>query len=240
MFGSAWVGSLFTHLLVLMVLSSAAASTQTTILPTARTTLSMAVYKAIPDAFGRMHRRYLTPTVSTVAMGGVSILLYIGLVYLPRTWGDTHASLYVIADTVTALGIWIAFYYGLTGFSCAWYYRRTLLRRWRDFWMQGVIPVLGGVILWFAGGWSIWEDWDVNAPSQFTAYTSWKMPFYPHWVIGGTFLIAFLALVVGIVAMIAWRFARPAFFRGQTLSRGTPTLVPDDGALPEVSSPGLS
>ena len=33
---------------VLMVLSSAAASTQTTILPTARTTLSMATYKAIP------------------------------------------------------------------------------------------------------------------------------------------------------------------------------------------------
>ena len=31
-----------------MVLSSAAASTQTTILPTARTTLAMGVYKAIP------------------------------------------------------------------------------------------------------------------------------------------------------------------------------------------------
>ena len=31
-----------------MVLSSAAASTLTTILPTARTTLSMAVFKAIP------------------------------------------------------------------------------------------------------------------------------------------------------------------------------------------------
>ena len=31
-----------------MVLSSAAASTQTTILPTARTTLSMAAYKALP------------------------------------------------------------------------------------------------------------------------------------------------------------------------------------------------
>ena len=35
-------------LLILMVLTSAAASTQTTILPTARTTLSMAVFKAIP------------------------------------------------------------------------------------------------------------------------------------------------------------------------------------------------
>src|SRR5262249_2457415 len=63
---SAW-GSFLTHLLLLMVLSSAAASTQTTILPTARTTLSMAVYKAIPSAFAKMHPRYLTPTVSTIA-----------------------------------------------------------------------------------------------------------------------------------------------------------------------------
>ena len=38
-----------TKLLIFMVLSSAAASTQTTILPTARTTLSMAVFKAIPQ-----------------------------------------------------------------------------------------------------------------------------------------------------------------------------------------------
>src|SRR5580700_1614989 len=74
-FGSSGFGSVLTHLLLLMVLSSAAASTQTTILPTARTTLSMAVYRAIPSSFGRIHKKYLTPTVSTVAMGGISIVL---------------------------------------------------------------------------------------------------------------------------------------------------------------------
>ena len=64
-FGTSGFGIFMTKLLVLMVLSSAAASTQTTILPTARTTLSMAVYKAIPSAFGTIHKRFLTPTVST-------------------------------------------------------------------------------------------------------------------------------------------------------------------------------
>jgi amino acid transporter len=237
-FGSAWVGSLFTHLLILMVLSSAAASTQTTILPTARTTLSMAVYKAIPDAFGRMHRRYLTPTVSTVAMGLASIALYVGLVYVPRLWGDTYASTYIIADTVTALGIWIAFYYGLTGFACTWYYRRTLLHRWRDFWMQGVIPLLGGVILWFAMGWSFWEDWDVNSGAQFSAYTTWKLPFFPHWVIGGTFLIAFVSIVIGVVAMVVYQAVRPEFFRGRVLTRSTPTLVPDGAVVSGAAGQG--
>src|ERR1700746_1714016 len=61
-FGTSPFGSFLSHLLLLMVLSSAAASTQTTILPTARTTLSMAVYKALPSAFAKMGR-YLTPTV---------------------------------------------------------------------------------------------------------------------------------------------------------------------------------
>ena len=65
-----------------MVLTSASASTQTTILPTARTTLSMAAYKAIPAAFSKIHPRYLTPTVSTIVMGVVSIALYIPLNYI--------------------------------------------------------------------------------------------------------------------------------------------------------------
>ena len=91
-----------------MVLSSAAASTQTTILPTARTTLSMAAYKAIPKSFAKIHRRYLTPTVSTLVMGAD----------LDRA--STRRELHLggnrlIGDAVTAIGLFIAFYYGLTG-----------------------------------------------------------------------------------------------------------------------------
>ena len=56
-FGSGTVGNVFYRLLLIMVLSSAAASTQTTILPTARTTLSMATYGALPGSFAKMHRR---------------------------------------------------------------------------------------------------------------------------------------------------------------------------------------
>lgn len=65
-FGSSAVGSFAAHLLVLMVLSSAAASTLTTILPTARTTLSMAVHRAIPERFARVSSMFMTPTWSTV------------------------------------------------------------------------------------------------------------------------------------------------------------------------------
>ncbi len=52
-FGASGFGSFLTHLLLLMVLSSAAASTQTTILPTARTTLSMRFTRRCPHSSPR-------------------------------------------------------------------------------------------------------------------------------------------------------------------------------------------
>jgi hypothetical protein len=92
--------------------------------------------------------------------------------------------------------------------------------------MQGIFPVLGGLILYFAGGWSLWADWDFAANNS---YTSWLMPFWPHWYIGGVFLIAFCSALVGLIAGIYMRFARPAFFKKETLTRATATLVPDQG-----------
>jgi amino acid transporter len=222
-FGHSTVGSIAARLLILMVLSSAAASTQTTILPTARTTLSMATYRALPDAFGRIHKRYLTPTVSTVTMGAVSIVLYVAF--------NHFAGGNLIPDAVTAIGVFIAFYYGLTGFTCAWYYRKVLTRSRRDLWMKGIFPLLGGVILYFFMFWSLWEDWNFdNVQAQ--SYTSWHLPFPPHSDVGGVFLISLATAFVGVVAMVLMRFGSPAFFRGETLNRSTPTLVPEDSGAP--------
>jgi amino acid transporter len=215
-FGGSGIGVFLSRLLVLMVLTSAAASTQTTILPTARTTLSMATYKALPKSFAKMHPRYLTPTVSTITMGVISALLYLAFNYV--------SSGFIIADAVTAIGLYIAFYYGLTGFACTWYYRKTLRDSQRNLWMRGILPSLGGLIMYAAGGWSIWADWDVASENS---YTSWLMPFWPHWYIGGAFVIAFLSALVGLIAGIWVRFAMPAYFRKQTLTRTTPTLVPE-------------
>jgi hypothetical protein len=48
-----------------------------------------------------------------------------------------------------------------------------------------------------------------------------------HWQIGGIFIIAFLAALAGVLGFIFMRVTAPAFFRKETLTRGTPTLVPD-------------
>jgi amino acid transporter len=213
-FGTSGFGSVLSHLLILMVLSSAAASTQTTILPTARTTLSMATYKAIPKSFARIHGRHLTPTVSTVVMGGVSIVLYVIMNYISAGT--------VIAEAVSALGVMIAFYYGLTGFACVWYYRKTLTDSARNLWMRGILPLLGGLILFAALGYNLWYYW---RPANST--TTWTIPFWPHWHMGTIFLIEAITVLIGIVCLVTFRRFRPAFFRGEVLNRDTPTLVPE-------------
>ena len=212
-FGGGGLGSFLSKLLILMVLTSASASTQTTILPTARTTLSMATYKAIPAAFARIHPRYLTPTVSTIVMGIISIALYIPLNYF--------AGGNMIGDAVTAIGLYIAFYYGLTAFSCVWYYRKTLFSSARNLWMRGILPGLGGLIMYAAGGYALQSDWVAS-----NSYTSWTIPGL-RWHIGGIFLIALAAALAGLLGFIYMRVTAPAFFRKQTLTRATPTLVPE-------------
>ena len=220
-FGTSGIGWFMTKLLLLMVLSSAAASTQTTILPTARTTLSMATYKAIPDAFGRVHKRFLTPTVSTVAMGAVSIALYVAMNYLSN--GSS-----VIGDSVSALGVMIAFYYGLTGFACVWYYRKTPDREHPQPVAAGHPPArsaassCGSRMFWF-----LWYNW--VTPSN--SYTTWTFPGTDR-VVGGVFVIDVGAIVLGIVLMLVYWAVRPAYFRGEVLNRDTPTRVPEDLGVP--------
>jgi amino acid transporter len=215
-FGAGTIGNVFYRLLLLMVLSSAAASTQTTILPTARTTLSMATYQALPPAFAKMNRKHLTPSVSTLVMGGISIVLYAAFNYM--SGGN------VISDAVTSCGVFIATYYGLTGFTCAWYYRRNLTSSARNLWMQGILPALGGAILWFLGGWSLYLDYNMNSPYE-ASYTSFHVPGIGQ--VGGVFIIVLFSWLLGLLFFIYLRVTRPPFFRKQTLTRSTPTLVPD-------------
>jgi amino acid transporter len=210
-FGSSGLGTFLSRLLILMVLSSAAASTQTTILPTARTTLSMAAYGALPESFSKVHPRYLTPTVSTVVMGAMSIALYIPLNYI--SGGNP------IADAVTAIGLYIAFYYGLTAFSCVWFYRHTLTSSAWNLWMRGILPGLGGLIMYAAGFYSLQSDWVAS-----NGYTKWTVPVL-HWQIGGIFIIAALAALAGVIGFVFMRVTGPAFFRRETLTRTNPLLA---------------
>jgi amino acid transporter len=192
--GSDVFGSPLDKLLIIAVLTSSAASTQTTILPTARTTLSMARFGAIPKAFGRIHPRYLTPDVSTLAMGAVSIVWTIFIL---------KASTNVLGDSITALGFLIAFYYGFTGYACAIYYRRELTKSARNFFMAGVVPFVGGLLLTgiFVKAFSDYNTADASYTGQ------------DFLGIGIPVAIGVGLILVGVVVMVIANIVSPQFFK---------------------------
>ncbi|WP_328540350.1 APC family permease [Streptomyces sp. NBC_00344] len=202
-FGNGALGQVLTKLLILMVLTSAAASTQTTILPTARTTLSMAAFKAIPAKFARIHPRFLTPTWSTVGMGLASIGFY---VLLTRLSGN------LLEDSIGSIGLMIAFYYGLTGFACVWYFRKVLLDSPRTLWTKGVMPALGGILLFY-----FFIDACIVYAAPDYGSTSWTLPIPPHWHLGGVFVTGIGALILGAILMLVYRVISPAFFRKEII-----------------------
>jgi amino acid transporter len=216
--GTEVFGSPLDKILIIAVLTSAAASTQTTILPTARTTLSMARAHAMPGSLGKVHPRFLTPHVSTILMGTLSILWYVGL---------TLVSEDILFDSLAALGLMISFYIGLTGFACAIYYRRELTRSVKNFFFIGVGPALGGTILFYL---LIKNAIELSDPANSESGDSWLG-------VGPPLLIATFFLLLGIVLMfVQWR-KFPAFFRRR------PEVVPAgflEGEAPAPEPTGAS
>jgi amino acid transporter len=193
--GTKVLGSPWDKLVILAVLTSAAASTQTTILPTARTTLSMARHEAIPAAFARIHPRHLTPSVSTLWMGAVSAVWTVLVMAL-------NPAQHVLGDSIAAIGFAICFYYGFTGLACAWFYRRELRRSARDLLLAGLVPLLGFVLLALVFV-KAWHD-DAQRGANASA---------PLLGIQAPIALGIGALLLGVAAMALAALRHRAFFR---------------------------
>jgi amino acid transporter len=200
--GKGVLGVVGVKFLIVAVLTSASASTQTTILPTARTTLSMAKWGAIPGAIGKIHPRFLTPTVSTWGFGVISVAVAVPLILISEA---------VLELSVVALGIPVCLYYGSTGFACAWYYRRELFSSVRKFFLVGFAPVLGGVMMYGIGIYAIvFYGHRENAEGK--EYLHLTLPIW----LGG------IGMVIGALLMVASRPRFRAFFsrRSETAPPG--------------------
>lgn len=237
LFGDSVIGHIGLLLLSASILTSASASTQTTILPTARTTLSMGVYKALPASFAKIHRTYLTPTTSTIVMGVVSTVFYLLF---------TVISTNLLTALIGSVGLMIAFYYGLTGFACVWYYRKTFRSSLRNFMMRFLVPLLGGGILLVVFVYGLLQyakvDWLTDkAGNNVTIFG-----------FGAVAVVGIGAMVLGLIVMAIWWVMSPDFFHGRTLERRADLLLepavgsvahfglPDSGEMPTVISPDLS
>ena len=197
-FGDSALGTLALKVLIIAVLSSAAASCQTTILPAARTALSMAMHRAFPPRLGEVDPKRLTPAFSTWWFGIISSAWLTFLVLISRYAGGD-----VLAWSVDGVGLMIAYYYGQTGFACVLYYRRHIFKSFKNFVFVGLLPLIGGLSLAFIFLWTIKDTTDPAYEDPPVSWFGWSPVL---WLGLGT-------LLAGIPLMYWWNTHDHAFFR---------------------------
>lgn len=208
LFGDSIFGHIMMMLLAASVLTSAAASTQTTILPTARGALSMAAYKAIPSKFAKIHPKFLTPSWATWGMGIVSAAFYLLFTFI---------SMDLLLACIGSIGLLIAVYYGLTGYAAVWYFRKTLFKSFRNFLMRGLIPLLGGLMLTGVFIYGLIQflqpDWLVSTDANGEDYN------VTIFGLGAVGVVGLGSLVLGLILMVIYNMVRGDYFKGKTLER---------------------
>lgn len=196
--------------LSLAVLCSAAASLQSTGISPARTLLAMGYYKAIPAKFAEVDPRHKSPTFAIVVSAVIAAVFYVGLRMISKD---------ALWDSITALGLLVCFYYGITAFACVWYFRREAFQSVGNFLMKIFMPGLGGIVLIVIF---------IN-----TTIASLDPDFGSGADVGGVGLVFIMGagvLALGVVVMIAMAFIHRPFFRGEVLKQGTSlTVLETDG-----------
>jgi len=138
--GGKWIG----YIMIIAVLSSTVGTTQTTLLPSARISLSMARDGVFPKVFGSIQGKFRTPALGTV------ILAFISLFGILLTTESSSVAT-VFGNLINNIGVLIAFYYGVTGLACAWSFRKVAFQRIGFFFTGVLLPFLGGVFLLWVG-----------------------------------------------------------------------------------------
>ena len=94
--------------------------------------------------FAEIHPRFQTPWLAGVVVWGLAIAL-LALSSASESIGG------VMSRLISAIGVMVALYYGMTGAACVWYYRRSLTADTRTLIMRGVWPGLSAAFLLYLG-----------------------------------------------------------------------------------------
>ena len=107
-------------------------------------------------------------------------------------------------DTITALGLMVCFYYGLTALACVWYFRRQAFRSVGAFLRMLLGPLLGGVLLLIFFVRTTADSFDPANGSGSELFG-----------VGLVFILGAGILLIGVVTMLVLSRTMPAFFRGE-------------------------
>jgi amino acid transporter len=190
------LGSPLDNLVLLAIITSAIASTQTTIIPASRTALSMARSDAFPAVLASVHERFRTPHIATALVALLAVAWYVPANFISENF---------LFDSLTALGLMIAFYYALSGIACVVYYRNELAKSPKNFLLMGVGPAVGATLL----GYLFIEATRSFADLENSYSGQTILGMAPPLAIGYGFLL------LGVLLVVVWRLLGHTRFFGR-------------------------
>lgn len=138
----------WSYLAIVAVMVSTVGTLETQILQFSRTMFAKGRDGALHPRYATLHPTWQTPWVATALVSGIGFVLIFLSSLLP-TVSD------LIRTSVNAIGFQVCCYYSLSGFACAWHFRRRALRSFHDCIMLVVWPLLSAAFLVFVGIYSI-------------------------------------------------------------------------------------
>jgi amino acid transporter len=135
-------------LAIVAVMVSTVGTLETQILQFSRTMFAKGRDGALHPRYAKLHPTWQTPWVATAVVTGIGFVL-IFLSSLMPTVTD------LIRTSVNAIGFQVCCYYSLSGFACAWHFRRTALQSWHQFIFLILWPSLAAAFLVFVACYSI-------------------------------------------------------------------------------------
>ncbi|HZV78904.1 MAG TPA: APC family permease [Candidatus Binatus sp.] len=126
---------------VIIVILSTIATIETSLLVVSRTLMSMSRDRVISEKFGELNPRFQTPWFGSILMGVISLALFAAA-------ASSSSISSILNESVNAIGIYIAFYYGLSALACMRYYRSEFAHDRRALWLKGIWPMGAAVFLW--------------------------------------------------------------------------------------------
>ena len=204
-------------LLSVAILVSAMASINSTAISPARTLLAMSHYGALPASIKKIHPKYKSPYRALLLSSIVASIFYAVMRFISED---------VLWDTITALGMMVCFYYGITALASPWYFRKAAVR-------EGIGSVISKIVLPGIGGILLLVVFVQ------TTLDSMNPEFGSGSNIAGVGLVGIIDVVVlglGLVLMFVQARVSKDFFSGRVLAR---TEATSDTSALELFDDGL-
>lgn len=142
------LGRTWGYIAILAVLLSTVGTVETQMLQFTRTLFAKGRDGALHHRYSKLHPRWQTPHVAIFFIWLFGLVLLFVSSYLPTIN-------VILQDSITAIGFQICFYLGLTGFACAWYYRRQLSAGPLNALTHVIWPAASGAFMFFIALYSI-------------------------------------------------------------------------------------